>query len=127
MEEEKLYYCSDCVMVHRLPLRGPSSGEDLVAGYCRFCGVASPLIGHVTRSEAESRGIVVPALEELATESLNVAQKEESAQHSLQQLRAKIAVLADECEDIYDNYRAPGLFDIAEKLRHWGRFLWKER
>jgi len=49
----------------KLPLRM----GDLVGGYCRLCGIASPLVGYITVAEADSLGISVPSLEELTAEN----------------------------------------------------------
>jgi hypothetical protein len=54
----------------------------------------------------------------LATECLNVAQKEESAQHSLQQLKAEIAALATEFSDPDKGLSICDVFeDLIDRLR----------
>jgi len=65
---EKIYYCDICAMKNfkgNLPLR---IGE-VMAGYCRLCGVASPLVGYITADEAAELGIKIPTPEELSEDS----------------------------------------------------------
>ena len=63
--DDKIYYCSSCAMRSEFKGKLPLRMGDLVGGYCRLCGIASPLVGYITVAEADSLGISVPSLEEL--------------------------------------------------------------
>ena len=67
--DDKIYYCSNCAMRSEFNGKLPLRMGDLVGGYCRLCGIASPLVGYITIAEADSLGISVPSLEELAAEN----------------------------------------------------------
>lgn len=67
--DEKIHYCGICAMRSEFKGKLPMRIGDFVAGYCRLCGIASPLVGYITAAEAEERGVQVPTLEELAAEN----------------------------------------------------------
>ena len=66
--DDKIYYCGVCATRTEFEGKLPLRMGELVCGYCRLCGVASPLVGYITTDEAAGLGIRVPTLEELSAE-----------------------------------------------------------
>ena len=67
--DDKIYYCSNCAMRSEFKGKLPLRRGDIVGGYCRLCGIASPLVGYLAIDEANNLGISVPSLEDLAAEN----------------------------------------------------------
>ncbi|MGA2091798.1 MAG: hypothetical protein ABSH16_00120 [Sedimentisphaerales bacterium] len=66
-EEIAIQYCSNCCMKFKLPFTmQPISGDTVVAGYCRLCGVAGPIISTLPRKYFKDRGIVISTLKQLS-------------------------------------------------------------
>jgi len=49
----QIYYCADCAMEHRLPLKQ----SEIATSYCQICGTADIIMGNITAEEAEKRNI----------------------------------------------------------------------
>lgn len=51
--DQDVYYCQGCALKYSLGLGGQPKApeEELAAGYCMICGVASPYVGHVKRND----------------------------------------------------------------------------
>ena len=62
--KDKIYYCDICAMQNKLPVRFLEP-DDLIAGYCRLCGIASVYVGYITKEEEIRLNINVPTIEEL--------------------------------------------------------------